>query len=74
LFSIIFWLLGSESWNRTEEYLEKEGGPSNAELARDVLPYARTTLQVWLIGRMLLFIVSFKWPQLIKYLIYVDLF
>ena len=31
-------------------------------------------MQVWLIGRILLFIVSFKWPQLIKIHIYYELF
>ena len=34
LISSILWLVGCETWNLSEEYLDKEGGPVNAELAR----------------------------------------
>ena len=73
LFSSIHWLLGTEIWNQSEEFVEKEGGSKNAEFAREIFPYARTMMQVWFIGRILLFIVSFKWPRLIKYQIYYEL-
>lgn len=46
----------------------------NAELAREVLPYARTATQVMFLGRIILFFLGFRWPQLIKLTIYYELF
>ena len=66
LFSSIAWAAGSETWNMTEDYLSDKGGPPNAELTRDVLPYAKFIAQASIIARILLFIASFKWRRLIK--------
>ena len=74
LISSILWLVGCETWNLSEEYLDKEEGPVNAELARQVLPDARTATQVLFIGRIILFFLSFRWPRLIKLSIYYELF
>ena len=67
LFSTYYWAAGSETWNQTEDYLADKGGPPNAELARDVLPYAKLIAQVSIIARIVFFIASFKWKQLIKF-------
>ena len=73
LFTSLFWLIGSNNWDLTEEYLEKEGGPANAELTRNLLPYAATAVKVMYIGRILFFGVCFKWPQMIKLSLYYEL-
>ena len=67
LFSTIAWAAGSETWNQTEDFLSDKGGPPNAELARDMLLYAKFIAQVGIIARILLFIASFKYRQLIKF-------
>ena len=67
LFSTIYWAAGSETWNQTEDYLSEKGGPPNAELASDVLTYAKFIAQVSIIARILLFIACFKWKKLIKW-------
>ena len=73
LFTSLFWLIGSETWDQTEDYLEKEGGPAHAELARNLLPYAATAVKVLYIGKIFFFVVCFKWPQMIKLGIYYEL-
>ena len=67
LISTLYWAAGSGTWNQTEDYLSDKGGPQNAELTRDVLPYAKFIAQVSIIARIVLFIASFKWKQLIKF-------
>ena len=67
--SLVIFSGGSQT---TTDYLDQKGGPANAELARDVLPYAALGTQVCLIARIVLWVASFKWWQLIKYHLYLE--
>ena len=70
-------MVGQETWNMSEEYLEqyqgKEGEIKNVELTEQILPYARSAMQIWFIGRIFLSFACIKWPQLIKFSFYYEM-
>ena len=77
IYSSFGWMIGQETWNMSEEYFEeyreKEGVIKNTQLAEEILPYAISAMQIWFIGRIVLFFACFKWPQLIKISFYYEI-
>ena len=59
-FSILYFFLGKELYDLTQNYLD-EGGPKNSDRAKAVLPYAKAVLQVLIFLRILLFALAIKW-------------
>ena len=70
-------MIGQETWNMSEKYLEeyqgKEGEIKNSQLAEEFLPYARSAMQIWFIGRIVLFLACIKWPRLVKISFYYEM-
>ena len=64
---------GVANWNTTEQYLEEDGGPPNLALAQEIFPYARTAMILFSCGRVILFLMSLKFPQVSKSFIYYEL-
>ena len=64
---------GVANWNTTEQYLEEDGGPPNLALAQEIFPYARTAMILFSCGRVILFLMSLKYPQVSKSFIYYEL-
>ncbi len=71
ILSLSFLVGGTESWHLTEQYFEK-GGPPNIELAKKVFPYAKLANQIYIAGRIVLFLLCLKWPRLIKLTLYYE--
>ena len=66
------WIVGGNGWwSLTEQYLEK-GGPKNAQLAKEIFPYARTACIIFYIGRIVLVLLCLKWPRVCKYSLYYE--
>ena len=65
-------LSGKEQWNLTEEYIEK-GGPANVEFAQKMLPYCKAISMVQRVASVLYYAACFKWPRLVKWLIYFEM-
>ena len=48
----------------------EDGKIPNSDFARSVLPYARFSVYLWGFNNILLFILSFKWPNVTKLYFY----
>lgn len=61
-------LAGRESWQREEEqvYEEMSKIEYDEEIARMLLPIGRSLVIAGIFVRILLFLVSFKWPRICK--------
>lgn len=70
--SVMNMATGAEIYDRTEAYLN-DGGPSNADLARKVFPYAKIVNQILLISRMALLVMSIKWRKFTRAAIFIEL-
>ena len=66
------YLSGKEYWDMAEEYIEK-GGPANLELAQNLFPYFKVLSMVQRVASVLYFAACFKWPRLVKWLLYFEM-
>ena len=65
-------IFGSLNYQETERFIEEYGGPENVELTKEVLPYARTAYNLFLLGRVILLLISLKYPKLSKIFFYYE--
>ena len=62
----------STHYHVSERYL-KDGGPKHVEKALEVYPYASVSLQILLILRMLLFLLSIKWRNVTRLAMFLEI-
>ena len=67
-----FIAFGMANWQETQRYIDEDGGPPNLELTKTVLPYARIAMILYTIGRVILFLLSLKYPNVSKCFLYFE--
>ena len=69
---LIFITFNMANWQETQRYIDEDGGPPNLELTKTVLPYARVAMILYTFGRVILFLLSLKFPNVSKSFLYYE--
>ena len=75
IFQMVFSMMaGSAIWQISEEYLKKEDNKlANADLALEYLAACKATVIALQVGRVILFIICFKWQKMTKLTLYYEM-